>query len=119
MQTQIRPLMLVYTIVFGLLSIAFVNNNFENGYSPYFVYWSGVFYVLVFLGNFIYSIGLLSLKIQTTWKFIFPIIIVEFILSFIIDIVYGPHAHRAGVVKESMALVLGVAIFFLLSSAIT
>lgn len=112
MENIAKPWMLAYTIVFGLLSVSFVHNNVENRYHIIYIIWSAIFYILVFAGNLIYSIGLLNLKIRKIWKLIFPIIILEFIFSDIVDFLYGTHVRNADESMKTIAVILDFALFF-------
>jgi hypothetical protein len=106
-----RPWMLVYTIAFGLLSIAFVYDDVENKYNVIYVL-EGIFiFLLVFIGNLIYSLDFITQKIRMIWKFAFPIIILDFVVSDIIDDIYGKHAQNKSVELMSLATLLNIALF--------
>jgi hypothetical protein len=107
-----RPWMLAYTIAFGLLSAHFVYNNVENRYHTIFIIWTAIYYVMIFAGNLIYSLDYITPKIRKIWKFIFPIVILEFIFSLIIDTMYAKNAQNASVEVKSIAPILSFAIFF-------
>lgn len=106
-----KPWMFAYAICFGLLSITYVHNNVTNAYSKFFIVWSGIFYIAVFAGNLIYSFNLITLKIQNLWKFVFPIVILEFIFSAIIDLLYSKQAQGKGFGLKSIALVITIVLF--------
>lgn len=104
--------MLVYSIFFGLLSISFVQNNFENGYLLIFCLWSTAYYVLVFLGNLLYSFNCITPKLRTIWKVVFPVVILQFLSSGIVDVIYGPHVHKHGVIATTVSYLFAFLLFY-------
>jgi len=103
--------MLTYSIFFGLLSIRWVHNDMENQYNLIYVIEGACVFVLILAGNLIYSFDFITSKIQKIWKFVFPIVILDFILGVVIDSIYGKHAHNASSELKSIALILLVATY--------
>jgi len=112
MENIARPWMFAYTIVFGLLSAHFVYNDVKNQYCISFIIWDGVYYALVLGGNLIYSLDFSTFKIRKIWKFVFPIVILGFVVGGIIDSIYGRHAHNASIQMQATAWILGFVTFF-------
>ena len=104
--------MLVYTIFFGLLSIGFVRDNFENRYHVAYVVWTAVFYGLILTGNLIYSLDCINPTIRKIWKLVFPVIILQFVSSDIVDILYGSHAHKTSLALACIVGMIDFALFF-------
>ena len=104
--------MLAYTVVFGLLSIAFVHDDFGQ-YPAAFTVFDGFGYIVILIGNLLFSLTIVTPLIKTLWKFVFPFVIAHFISTGIISSCYGKHAHDG----HSMSLdvivwVIGFALFF-------
>ncbi|MEY2527394.1 MAG: hypothetical protein QOE73_2165, partial [Verrucomicrobiota bacterium] len=109
--SEIRPWMLAYTIVFGLLSILFVHDDFAQ-YAIAYTVVCGLMYAVIFAGNLLYSLGLATPSIRVIWKFIFPLVILHFLGTGIIDARFGKHAHESSLVFSSVLWVIGFALFF-------
>jgi hypothetical protein len=111
MENVARPWMFAYTIFFGLLSAHFVYNDVKNQYCISFIIWDGIYYVLVLGGNLIYSLDFSTFKIRKVWKFIFPIVVLGFVVGGIIDSIYGRHAHNSSIQMQAVVWILGFATF--------
>jgi hypothetical protein len=95
MRNVARPWMLVYAILYGLLSVLFVANNFWNHYYIAFIIWSGIYYALVFAGNLIFSLDAVTPKVRKVWRLVFPIIVGGYIFSVYTDLTHGRHVQNA------------------------
>jgi|WetSurMetagenome_2_1015567.scaffolds.fasta_scaffold00598_9 hypothetical protein len=84
--------MFAYSVVFLVFSILFISNDISNNYWWYFTTWMIIIYICVNLGNFLYSMNRRPRTVQSVWKVIFPLIIISFILSIIIDEKYGKNS---------------------------
>ena len=101
--------MLVYTIIFGLLSIGSVRNDVWNQYHIAFIIWDAVCFGLIFTGNMIYSLDYISPIIRKLWKLIFPIVILQIISGAIEDFIYGKninHEVASGCIAWTISFVL-------------
>ena len=96
MQKQIRPWTLIYTIIFGLLSVSFVYNDFSNQYPVLLSTWAAICYAMIFVGNLLYSLRRVPLSFRTPWKIVFPVLVLQFAFSGIYDSQHGKHAHNVG-----------------------
>ena len=86
MQTNLkfRPWMLTYTIVLGLgilLMELFYHNPVPNRDPLVYTVWSDSALVVMFAGNFLYSFGRVTSRLRTIWKFVGPIVVLQFIVS--------------------------------------
>jgi hypothetical protein len=104
--------MLVYTILFGLLSVFFVQNDLNNRYPVACTALSTLIYVVIFAGNVLYSFGRATPLLRTVWKFVFPIVVLQFVLSGIVDLRFGKHAHDFTATVAVLSWIAGVALFF-------
>ena len=111
MQTKIRPLMLAYTVIFGLLSIHFVYNDFTNEYSLIIPAWASICYIVMFAGNLLYSLNRVPSFFRIPWKIVFPILVLQFLFSFYYDSQHGKHAQRASATSYAIVSVIGVLLF--------
>jgi hypothetical protein len=107
----IRPWMLTYTIIFSLLSVSFVYNDFGQ-YAMAFTAFQGVVYFVIFTGNLLFSMSYISPFIRALWKFVFPLVVLDFIGTGIIDICYGKHAHHSTPALIVTACVIDFVLFF-------
>jgi hypothetical protein len=107
MQPQIRPWMLTYTIIFTLLSVAFVWTDFTERYSIVFTAWDILCYVLFFVGNLFYSLNRVPSSVRTVWKIIFPMLVLQFIAGG-----FGKESHDASVSLVVVAWIIGFSLFF-------
>ena len=103
--------MFIYSVIFLLLSILFVSNDISNNYWWYFIAWMIINYIIINLGNFLYSLNLRSRTIQTVWKVVFPLTIISFILSIIIDQKHGKNSSPDdGILVYIVTVILVLAI---------
>lgn len=109
--SEIRPWMLAYTIVFGLLSILFVHDDFAQYPIAYTVV-CGLVYAVIFAGNLLYSLDRVTPPIRGMWKFVFPLVILYFVGTGIIDARFGKHAHESSLVFSTVLWVVGFALLF-------
>ena len=93
---MIKPWMLVYSMIFFVLTIFFVLNNSENRYHITFVLWSIIIYLLANIGNLLYSVSYSNNAIRRYWRIIPFIVVFHFVLENIIDIYFGQHVKEAG-----------------------
>ena len=101
--------MLAYTIVFGLLSILFGRDDFEQ-YPMAYAALCGLLSFLIFIGNLVYSLNYVTPVIRTIWKFVFPLVVLHFIVTGVVDVRFGKNApHNVSV----LAIVAGVIAFAL------
>jgi tetratricopeptide (TPR) repeat protein len=97
MQTNLkfRPWMLTYTIVLGLgilLMELFYHNPVPNRDPLVYTVWSDSALVVLFAGNLLYSFGRVTKRLRTIWKFVGPIVILQFIVSGVVDVHLHKHA---------------------------
>lgn len=111
MQNQIRPWMLTYTIIFALLSISFVYNNFTNQYPFILIAWACICYIVIFVGNILFSLNRVPLSIRTPWKVVFPILVLQFVFSALYDLHHGKHAQDASATLSVIAFGFGLLVF--------
>jgi hypothetical protein len=104
--------MLAYTVGFGLLSVEFVRDDLENHYNLIYIIEGAVCYSLIFIGNLIYAFNFANSKIRMIWKFLFPIIILDFIGGGIIDSIYGKSAKDDGAVFSLFVWIVSILLFF-------
>jgi len=103
--------MLAYTVIFGLFSIFFV----QNDYSQYPLAYTAVcalMYAVIFAGNLLYSLGYATRPIQSLWKFVFPLVMLHFVGTGIVDARFGRHAHSATLVSSIIVWAIGLVLFF-------
>jgi hypothetical protein len=110
MQTQIRPWMLAYTIIFGLLSVRFIFTEFQNEYHLVYIILEIICCGLILGGNLIYSFDFANPTIRKIWKYVFPIVVLEFVSSGIVDSIYGKYGQKADA-KLLSAIVVWVIYF--------
>ena len=111
MQTQIKPWMLAYTIIFGLFSIGFVYNDFTNQYPLIITTWAAICYVVIFIGNLLYSLNRVPLSLRAPWKIVFPLLMLQFAFAGIYDSQYGKHAHDADAALSVVAWTIDLLLF--------
>ncbi len=104
--------MLVYTIIFGLLCVMFFYNDIENEYHVAYIAWSGIAFIIVFVGNLIYSLNRATPLIRKIWKVIFPVVVLDFIVGEVIDSNFGAHAHAMPSLVDVLKWIIGFALFF-------
>ena len=83
--------MLAYTFVFGLLSVSFSRNDFANHYPFIITAWGCVSYIVIFVGNLLYSLRRVPSSFRAPWKVVFPILVAQFVFSGIYDSQHGKH----------------------------
>lgn len=101
--------MFVYSVVFFLLSILFISNDISNNYWWYFTTWMIIIYFFINLGNFLYSFNYRPRKIKEIWKVIFPLIVISFVISIIIDEKFGKNSSK----DDSLIVYIITAILFI------
>jgi tetratricopeptide (TPR) repeat protein len=104
--------MLGYTIFFAVLSGLFVRDDLSNRYPVAYTAWSAFIYAVIFAGNALYSLGRVTPLIRAAWKFVFPIVILQFAVSGIVDSRFGKHAHDFTTTVAVLSWIAGFALFF-------
>jgi hypothetical protein len=108
---EIRVWMLVYTVIFGIISVGFIFSDFTDHYSTAYITWNALCYVVILVGNLLYSLDYITKTIRKTWKLIFPILVFEFILTDVVDFLYGSHAHKVDLPTGCFVWVIGLILF--------
>jgi hypothetical protein len=103
--------MLAYTVGFGVFSVGCIYNDVDNHYNPIFIIEDTVCFALIFIGNLIYTFNLINSKIRTIWKFIFPIVILNFIIGLVIDSTFGKDSQVGGIALSVFAWVVAFILF--------
>jgi hypothetical protein len=102
----IRPWMLVYTIIFGLLFVSGAYDQLKSGDSFAYVAWGCVMDVVILAGNIFYSFSYSPPIIQTAWKIVFPIVVLDFLATQIVALFYGKETQHASITLLIFALAL-------------
>jgi len=109
---KIRIWMLIYSIIFALLSVGFVQSNMRMNYHVLFVAWSIILYFLVTVGNFCYTWHYSNDLISKSWKIVFILFVLHFIIAGIIDGLFSADLREAGIVFNTVTWLLSVILFF-------
>ena len=112
MQRQIRPWTLVYTIIFGLLSVLFVYGDFARQYPMFISAWAAICYLTIFVGNLLYSLNRVPSPFRTTWKFVFPVLLLHFVFSGIYDSQHGKDASNTSAALSIVVWAIALLLFF-------
>jgi len=105
--------MFAYSVCFALVSAGAVFDNFAQGYFIIYNIWSAFFYAAVSAGNILYSMRYSSGWVRRSGKVIFPLLILDFIVGWIVDSVYGESAKMpSSWIREVVLLVVTLAVFF-------
>ncbi len=105
--------MLVYSIIFLLLSILFVANDISNEYNLVYIIWMSINYILINTGNILFTIDRKIKGVQKVWKVLFPIFLVNLIISLIIDQKYGANSSPDdSLILNISTLIIVIALFF-------
>jgi hypothetical protein len=78
--------MLVYSAVFIFLSYGFLKSDISSGFHSFYILWMGVNYVLLNIGNFLFVFGYKNVSIHKFWKFLYPVFIINLVVSIYFDI---------------------------------
>jgi hypothetical protein len=112
MRNVARPWMLVYTFLYGIICVFGVRDNVQRCYPIIFTIWSVLYYLLIFIGNLIYSLDAITLPVRKIWKLIFPIIIIGCILDISMSFVYGKGIRETSVQILVIGLIIYLALLF-------
>jgi hypothetical protein len=112
MQTKVRPWMLIYTIIFTLLSVSFIRSDITNQYPFIVTTWACICYIVMFVGSLLYSLNRVPSSFRTPWKFVFPILVLQFVFAFIYDLLNGRHPHGVSISREVVFFIIGIVLFF-------
>ena len=105
--------MLVYSIIFILLSIEFIDNDISNKYSLFYSVWMALSYLMINTGNLLFVFDKNAKDIKRVWRILFPIFIINFVVSLIIDQKYGDNSSPDdGLLLNLVIFIIGAIIFF-------
>ena len=109
---RVRPGMLAYTILLGLaalLSHFYGNKDSTIQYPLAYKIWEEfISVVLLFAGNLFYSFGYITPLLRKAWKFVFPILILHFVVSGILHF-----ANNTRPVGPAIAVLTSIAMLVL------
>jgi len=105
--------MLVYSIIFILLSIAFIDSDISNEYSLFYSVWMALSYLMMSIGNLLFVFDKNVRDIKRVWKILFPVYIINLIVSLIIDKKYGDNLSLNDGLLFNLVVFIIVAIIFL------
>ena len=111
---RIRPWMLAYLVFFMCLTFISVKNDVENEYPFYYVFLGSFSYMVFNAGILIYAINVRHEAIRGAWKYIFPYLIVYFVVSYVIDCVFGIYAdlRPIGILLDVVIFIFATILFF-------
>lgn len=105
--------MLGYSILFIILSILFVKNDISNHYNLIYIVWMSLNYTLINFGNFLFVTSKELNKISKVWKILFPVFLINLIVSIIIDQKFGENSSpEDSIFLNLFAFTAIVALFF-------
>ncbi len=99
--------MLAYTFVFGLLSVLFCLIDFANHYPFIITAWGCVSYLVMLIGNLLYSLGRVPSSFRAPWRVVFPMLVAQFVFSGVYDSHHGRHAEDV----TAIVWIIGVLLF--------
>jgi hypothetical protein len=83
---RIKPWMLAYTVFFAIMSvIGVLDDVYDSHYYAIYCVAGALFFVAIFAGNLLYSLNFTTPRIRTIWKFIFPLVVLYFLVSGLVD----------------------------------
>jgi glucan phosphoethanolaminetransferase (alkaline phosphatase superfamily) len=106
-QKKIRIWMLVYSIIFALLTIISIKDDIDSRYHKLYVFWGIIIYLLAIIGNICYVFNYSNDVIKKCWRVIAPIIVLYSIISCIIDKNFGAQ-------KESINIITWLTVILIL-----
>jgi len=110
LKKKIKIWMLIYTIIFFVLTAIFVLDDIRNAYHVLYITCSIIIYLLANLGNMFYSLSYSSNTIQKYWRIIAPVIVLHFVSTGIIDSSQG--AKEVSTILSIIIWIIGFITFF-------
>jgi hypothetical protein len=111
MQIQIRPWMLTYTIIFGLLLVLFTSDDFTNQYPIIVTASNAICSSMLFVGDLLCSLNRVPLSLRTPWKIVFPILVFLWVFGGIYDSLHGKASQDASMSWSVLAWVIGFLLY--------
>ena len=112
---QIRPWMLGYTIFLGLvLVLSGVHTSHKPPHHHPFAYEaiSTLVVILMFAGNILYSFGWVTPLLRRIWKFVFPLLVLSFVVSGILSFYFDKHDYPLTPAIIILTSITGTVLFF-------
>jgi len=81
--------MLAYTIGFCWFYIVAGRRDFTSWHLIVFTVWDWICDILTFVGNLLFSLNCVPPAIRRPWRVVFPILVLEFLVNWIYDSLYG------------------------------
>lgn len=108
--------MLAYTIGLGLFAVLvhFYGHHDSTTRYPlaYRIWETFVTTILLFAGNLLYSFGYVTPLLRKIWKFVFPILVLQFVISGILQFYFPDPSQPAKPVVAVLATITMIALFF-------
>ena len=104
--------MVLYALIFLAMAVSANSDNFEIGYNIILIIWSILLDVFIVAGNFIYAFGISNTTINKVWKYVFPIMVLDFFVFLILDTVIPKDTKNDSVVLFMVATIAATIIYF-------
>jgi hypothetical protein len=104
--------MLAYTVVFAFLSIRWVHSDVELQYPIIITAWAAFYYIVIFVGNLLYSLNRVPSVFRRPWKIVFPLLIAQFVFAAVYDMQHDETLSSDPVALLVAAWIIGLLLIF-------